>query len=291
MEVETQFVTESGEPISVDTSQAILRRLSKFPGWKVNKTKGNLITELAGDTGAFFSYELGRHNIEYSSAPLSTSHIPSLPQISLYNLYFCAKKFGAYPYFGPILKGTEDLLVIPDERDANWLKLDGREALAPLARTSSVQFTISVSPSDAISILNDLGSNMGKFLPSYPQDQVWKEYVASSKANYRPDRYGGPLIFANLENYCELLSRHDVIQGTTLVPFSKAQNLDIPLYLRSIWWHFRLKRYGNSLCIEVRPLPRLEDSNFNSQFKFVKDIFSPYRTRRPGHYSGPGWGH
>ncbi len=292
MEVETQFVTATGEPISVETSQAILRRLvEKLRGWKISKTKGQLITELIGDTGAVLSYELGRHNIELSSAPLPISDIPSLPQIALWNLYYYAAEFGAYPYFAPLLPGSEDLLVIPDERDANWLTLDGREALAPLARTSSVQFTISVSSVDAISILNGLGSNLDKFLQNYPQDLVWKQYIADSKANYRSDRYGGPLIFANLDNYCELLGRHSVIQGTQLVPLSQAKSLDIPLYLRSVWWHFRLKRYGNSLCIEVRPLPRLDDKHFEDQFKQVVNIFKWYGSRQPNYFYGSGWEH
>ncbi|KKT43382.1 MAG: hypothetical protein UW44_C0007G0029 [Candidatus Collierbacteria bacterium GW2011_GWB2_44_22] len=292
MEVETQFVTTTGEPISVETSQAILRRLVEgLRGWRISKTKGELITELIEDNGSILSYELGRHNIEFSSAPLTTSSIPFLPRMGLENLYFFAEELGAYPYFAPVLPGSEDLLVIPDERDANWLKLDGRDALSPLARTSSVQFTISVSPNDAINILNGLGSNLDKFLLNYPQDLVWKQYIASSQANYRSDRYGGPLIFANLDNYCELLGRNNVIQGTQLIPLSQVTELDIPLYLRSIWWHFRLKRYGNSLCIEVRPLPRLNDNRFEDQFRQVTNIFKWYGSRKPNYYYGSGWEH
>ena len=292
MEVETQFVTTTGEPISVETSQAILRRLVEgLRGWRISKTKGGLITELIEDNGSILSYELGRHNIEFSSAPLTTSSIPFLPRMGLENLYFFAEELGAYPYFAPVLPGSEDLLVIPDERDANWLKLDGRDALSPLARTSSVQFTISVSPNDAINILNGLGSNLDKFLLNYPQDLVWKQYIASSQANYRSDRYGGPLIFANLDNYCELLGRNNVIQGTQLIPLSQVTELDIPLYLRSIWWHFRLKRYGNSLCIEVRPLPRLNDNRFEDQFRQVTNIFKWYGSRKPNYYYGSGWEH
>ncbi|HCQ31735.1 TPA: hypothetical protein DIU27_05170, partial [Candidatus Collierbacteria bacterium] len=157
--------------------------------------------------------------------------------------------------------------------------------------TSSVQFTISVSPNDAINILNGLGSNLDKFLLNYPQDLVWKQYIASSQANYRSDRYGGPLIFANLDNYCELLGRNNVIQGTQLIPLSQVTELDIPLYLRSIWWHFRLKRYGNSLCIEVRPLPRLNDNRFEDQFRQVTNIFKWYGSRKPNYYYGSGWEH
>ncbi|KKT67993.1 MAG: hypothetical protein UW64_C0032G0006, partial [Microgenomates group bacterium GW2011_GWC1_44_37] len=275
-----------------ETSQAILRRLVEgLRGWRISKTKGELITELIEDNGSILSYELGRHNIEFSSAPLTTSSIPFLPRMGLENLYFFAEELGAYPYFAPVLPGSEDLLVIPDERDANWLKLDGRDALSPLARTSSVQFTISVSPNDAINILNGLGSNLDKFLLNYPQDLVWKQYIASSQANYRSDRYGGPLIFANLDNYCELLGRNNVIQGTQLIPLSQVTELDIPLYLRSIWWHFRLKRYGNSLCIEVRPLPRLNDNRFEDQFRQVTNIFKWYGSRKPNYYYGSGWEH
>lgn len=54
--------------------------------------------------------------------------------------------------------------MIPDERDATWLKMNRREVISHMARTSSVQFTVSVSCCDAVKVLNNLGSKIDLFL-------------------------------------------------------------------------------------------------------------------------------
>jgi len=109
-------------------------------------------------------------------------------------------------------------------------------------------------------------------LADFPQDAVWKRYIVDSSAKYLSNRYGGPLAFESLEDYCQALARHDVVQGTRLVPFQDVSNLEVSLYLRSIWWHFRLKRYGNALCIEVRPMARRADEQFQHQLDKVLAI-------------------
>ena len=184
-------------------------------------------------------------------------------------------EIGLIPNLKPILEASEELLIIPDERDATWLELDGRGALELLARTSAVQFTISVPFSEAVGYLNKLGENIGKFLKDYPQEENWRRYIKESKASYHAMRYGGPLFFKNIEDYCVQLAKHDVVVGTKLIPLGQVTNLDIPLYLRSIWWHFRLRRYGNTLCVEVRPLPRSNSRKFQDQFDFVMSILDP----------------
>ncbi|MFA6995408.1 MAG: hypothetical protein WC249_03320 [Patescibacteria group bacterium] len=272
-EIETQFVDKNGKPISKQNSQQIMNYLAEN-GWKINGRKGNLITALIDQSGNQIFYELGRHNIELATAASTPSLVLNVVRDCLSRIYQAAKTVNAEPYFSPILPGDEDLLVIPDERDATWLELDGRDALAPLARTSSVQFTISLAPLEAIKILNNLGERIDSFLLDFPQDKVWKRYIEDSAARYFSNRYGGPLIFDSLEDYCYELSRHDVVQGTNLVPFKNVSDLNIPLYLRSIWWHFRLKRYGNALCLEIRPMARRGDERFPSQLEKVLKIFS-----------------
>ncbi len=59
-----------------------------------------------------------------------------------------------------------------------------------------------------------------------------------------------------------------------LIPFDQAEDLNIPLFLRSIWWYFRLKSYGANLCVEVRPRPRKADLELDRQLEFVLDIIS-----------------
>ena len=270
-EVETQFVDKDGNAVRTQTSQQMLGYLAEN-GWNVDCRKGNLITTIVDQNGNKIFYELGRHNMEVSTVASTPACVLDVMRKCLAQLYESARRVEAEPFLAPILLGDEDLLVIPDERDANWLELDGRDALAPLARTSSVQFTISVSPQDAMKILNKFGKEVGSFLADFPQDAVWKRYIVDSSAKYLSNRYGGPLAFESLEDYCQALARHDVVQGTRLVPFQDVSNLEVSLYLRSIWWHFRLKRYGNALCIEVRPMARRADEQFQHQLDKVLAI-------------------
>jgi hypothetical protein len=236
--------------------------------------KNGMITSLMDDDGNQIFYELGRHNIELSTRPTRPENVVATVYDRLEQIYCAAKTAGCEPFFEPILQTDEDLLVIPDERDATWLELDGREALVCLARTSSVQFTFSVSHNDAIPILNRLGWRIEQFLQDYPQDEIWKGYIAGSKAGYQSDRYGGPLLFDELKDYCICLAQHSVVSGPCLTPYSDVDNLNIPLFLRSIWWYFRLKRYNNDLCIEVRPMPRRSDGHIRRQFETVLNVIS-----------------
>ena len=270
-EIETQFVDKNGQAIQTHTSQHMLRWLSQH-GWNITAYKGDLITTLVDHEGNSIFYELGRHNIEISTIASTETSILSIAKRCLTQLYSAAEKFGAEPYFGPLLNSDEDLLIIPDKRDSIWLELDGRDALAPLARTSSVQFTISVAPKKALDILNKFGAHITTFLKDFPQDVVWKTYIAQSSASYLPHRYGGPLLFDSLLDYCRSLTHHNVVQGTKLVPYRDVSDLCIPLYLRSIWWHFRLKRYINDLCIEIRPMARRTDNQLNNQLERVLHI-------------------
>lgn len=274
MEVETQFLDASGEPIIVETSQRIIKELVSGYGWGVAKTKGSLTTEVVSPDGDRVLYELGRHNIELSTIPLPQNQLIAYARERLRLLYDVAAQHGAMPMFEPVFETDQSLLVIPDERDAIWLELDGKEALKLLARCSAVQFTVDVAPTEAIRYINLLGASIDRFLSDYPQEQLWRRYIAGSRADYDPLRYGGPLNFLDLNDYCLQLTRHKVVAGPRLVPFLEVQNLDISLFLRSIWWYFRLKRYGRKLCIEVRPLARRNDELLETQLQLVMDILT-----------------
>lgn len=273
MEIETTFLNTNSTAISVATSQAIFRSLIKI-GWSIAEHKGDLITKLQNAKGDALLYELGRQNIELATAPHQESTLIAHARETLTEVYSCAKLHGAKPFFEPIFNTAEDLLVIPDERDAIWLELDGREALQPLATITAVQFTFSTTPSKAVEALNCLGQQTERFLFDYPQDAVWREYIRSSKANYRTDRYGGPLFFTNLRDYCNKLLMHDAVNGTRLASLAEMESFSIPLFLRSVWWYYRLRRYSNQLCIEVRPLPRRSDEVLSQQLEMVKRAIS-----------------
>lgn len=270
-EIETQFVDTNGLPISKKASQSILKYLSEN-GWEVTEHIGSLITALKDKYGNKIFYELGRHNIELATIPTSADLIIDLSESCLKRLYKAAALNGAYPYFFPILISEEDLLIIPDERDLTWLKLDGRKVLNQLTKISSVQFTFSISPFEAIQTLNKLGKNIDTFLSDFPQHYIWEKYIKESSAGYLPERYGGPLLFQSFEHYCKELTLHNVVNNFQLVPFENIKKLNIPLYLRSIWWHFRLKRYNDNLCIEARPIPRKKDNCLKQQLQKILDI-------------------
>jgi hypothetical protein len=270
MEIETSFLS-GGSPITIEQSQFIFRQLAE-EDWKIISIKNNLITSIVDKVGNNILYELGRQNIEVATTPSKINNVIHNAQRILDQIYEAAGKFGIVPYFSPILDSEEDLLIIPDERDATWLDLDGRDALKFLAKISAVQFTIEVNANQAVDCLNRLGNSVNTFLLDYPQDEIWKNYIKDSKAGYLTSRYGGPLQFFDLENYCFELSRHGVVMNKKLVPYLSVSNPDIGLFIRSVWWYFRLKRYGNRLCIEIRPLSRRKDEYFASQLSQVLNI-------------------
>lgn len=277
VEVETSFLTDRvapffGAPVTPKMSQGIFSALVES-GWLVRVMKGKLIAELERD-GSKILYDLGRQNIELAAAPAVPVDAVRRVKELLSELYAAATAVGAYPYFKPILHTDQDLLVVPDERDAIWVELDGRAPLNLLARSSALQFTVDVSPDDAIPTINRLLAQRNSFLEAYPNEKMWREYIHRSAAGYRHSRYGGPTEFVDIDDYCVKLAEHAVVSGGRLVPFAEADGFDVTLFLRSVWWYFRLRRYAKRLCIEVRPIPRRTDHHIAADLAFVMDIMA-----------------
>ncbi len=273
IEVETSFLKADKTPIDIEQSQRMFKYLVKKYGFMIASEKSSLITEVKDWRGNRILYELGRQNIEVATVPGSICGVVHSTLEILEKLYDAGVKAEAFPLFEPILKNKENLLVIPDERDAIWLELDGREALELLSRISAVQFTISVpSAEHGVFLIRKLLDQRERFLEDYPQDEIWRKYIRMSKAGYLDERYGGPGNLYNLRDYCGALVRHDVVLGPKLVPHIEVEDLNVPLFLRSVWWYFRLKKYGKTICIEVRPIARREDSKIESQLEMVLDI-------------------
>ena len=273
-EVETSFVGVDNNPISTLQSQNILKYLISTDRWMVLETKGSLISSVVDRYGNRVLYELGRQNLEVATIPQQARYLIDYVYSLLGQLYKAGESVGARPRHRPIIETDDDLLVIPDERDQVWVELDGRPALNKLARVSSVQFTFSISSLMAIQTINKLGQNIDLFLSDYPQDVLWKEYIEQSYAGYQPNRYGGDLQYSDLKEYCLSLSEHKVICGSKLLPLNKVKDLDVPLFTRSVWWHFRLRRYGNTLCVEVRPMARRQDGLLERQLNQVLNLIS-----------------
>ncbi len=282
MEIETSFINKTGNAVTKECSQQILRKISESSNnnWVITEVKKEMITELQNRDGSRILYELGRQNIELSVSPYNKTQLIERARQYLGDIYQAAQTTEAIPYFGPILETEEDLLIIPDERDASWLKLDGSKALNLLAKCSSVQFTFNTTYNRAPIYLNKLQEELPQFLKNYPQDKLWREYIQLSPAGYLADRYGGPNSFDSVYQYCKKLTKHDVVRGERLIAQNLIGSFDINLFLRSVWWYFRLRRYysewekANVLCIEVRPLPRLNDSELKYQLEQVFDIIA-----------------
>ena len=297
-EIETSFVDRSGRPITLEQSQKILSAFARKFDAKTVK-KGSLVTEVRDYRGNRILYELGWQNIELATPPEERAFLIPRARFVLEQLYAIARQVDAYPHVAPIIESEKDLLVVPDERDAGWVRIDGREALKHLARISAVQFTVPVGLHEAILCLNRLGAHMDWFRKQYPQDQIWRRYIEESHAGYQFLRYGGPVFFQDLKDYCEKLAQHHWVDAkrNKLVPIFGKHRLNIPLYVRSVWWYFRLRRYGDQLCIEVRPLGRYRDKKLAEQLDVVMTImqtgklpaYVPQESRQER--SSPGCGH
>jgi hypothetical protein len=170
---------------------------------------------------------------------------------------------------------NEPLLWVQEERDEVWVQLDGRTALEHLCRCSSVQFTVNVNPYDAVYILNKLWKSRLHERDYVPNNNKWIQYMNSSVAKYLPDRYGGPCEFENMQDYVNQLTKHDVVMHKGN-PIRKnveyVADLNIDLFLRSVWWHYRLRRYGSTLAIEMRPFARRHDDDFQTLWKEIARV-------------------
>lgn len=245
VEIETDFVFESGEPICVPVTDMLLSKVGGRP------------------TGCIQKLELGRQKIELAIGPAPNFVLlEEMTRESLQWLYKVAAQHGAFPMHEPEFLWHENLLYVQEERDDLWTQLDGRAALEHLCRCSSVQFTVAVNPAEAIEMINCLWQ-AGLHMEDYtPNQRKWEMYILESRAGYRLDRYAGPRGFEDLTEYVHELKKHEVRmhQGRPVrIPVSKVCNLDVELFLRSVWWHYRLRRYGETLAIEIRPFARRGD--------------------------------
>lgn len=265
VEVETIFTTTNKRTnlLSFRQSQQMFEGMCKR-GWVPQRTDCGKIMELTDSMGNSVKYDAGHANLEIASAPRPTpSAVFELVRRPLGELYLEAKCVGADALRGPIVKSRADTLIDFTERDRSWIALDGRNVFAQIARIASFQMTIAVPLERAIDTVNLLHEKIDIFRKRFPQDRVWRTYVERSAAGYLPNRFGGPTRFESLRHYCEELAKHQVIDISTqrLVPFSEVnkRSLDVNMFLRSVWWYFRLRRYGNQLCIEIRPNGRYCD--------------------------------
>ena len=240
LEIETDFIDEEGRPISPAVTEALLASRNDCP------FDGRV------------SLELGRQKIELAMppSPSFSAHYDQTRQ-ALDWLYGQARTVDAFPRFAPDFHSDEPLLYITNDRDRHWVELDGTAALEHLCRCSSVQFTVDVNPQDAIPWVNALWGSRLHEVDYALNDRYWRAYLRDSQALHPPLRYAGPEGFQSLESYVEALAVFPALMGDTG---------DVDLFLRSVWWHHRLRRHGDTLCLEIRPTARRGDEAIPGQW-------------------------
>ena len=241
LEVETDFADRSGHAITSSVTEVLLAT--------------------PAPRGVTLSLETARQKIELAvSASATASEAIERAREALQWLYRTAAPLGAFPCFIPEFDSSESLLHPVTPRDEAWVRLDGRPALEHLCRCSSVQFTVDVSAGDAIPWINQLHQARLHERDYAANDRRWRAYISESLAGYLASRYGGLSGYQGLDHYVAELSSHSIVMGGAA---------EVDLFLRSVWWHYRLRRHGDRLCLEIRPLARRTDELLVSQWNSV----------------------
>jgi hypothetical protein len=260
-EIETDFVDIASEaPIDQFVSRAILACSDGRPDYCRHMP------------------ELGRQKIELAIKPARTfEELRERAHVSLGWLYGVAAHYGARPLLAPEIQWPGSLLdESTDPRNQVWVQLDGRPALEQLCRCSSVQFTVDVNPGDAISVINALWEARLHELDYEPNHRRWLRYIKNSQARYISSRYAGPNGFDELADYVAHLVQHKVVmhdRQPTRISVDDLPDLDAELFLRSVWWHYRLRRHYDTLAIEVRPFARRDDDCIEQCWSHVAPVF------------------
>lgn len=283
IETESLFVDiKSEKPISLDQSRNIMENLTNT-GYGVSEKKNGQIAKVEKN-GVIIFYELGWNNFEIITPPVSLKQIDALIDINnkaLEDLRLSGRFAGAKMLNSSWDGSLSNTLAIPDKRDEIWLDLDG-PSLYGLGHIASIHYSI-----DLISIEEGMG--WIKILNGYfkktgwpPKDNfsIWKNYINGSYAKYEKNRYGQPP--DNFEIYCKRLASYKVVMnrsGGALsianppLPFSKTKDIDIDLFLRSVWWWSRLRVRSGNLALEIRDIPR--PLGTEASFWTIQNLLAP----------------
>ena len=266
VETETLLIDKSTlQPISMEISQMIMRDLTLFGGWKVHEEKDGKIVCVERESSLIF-YELGWNNFELVSPAyqIDNSNFMSEHENHLAQLGFTAQKFDAIATEKSWDKSLGNTLMLPDKRDKVWIDLDG-EALFGLGHIASIHFSVDLTSIEEgeswIAKINELFAKNS--WPPKENFTIWQDYIKNSLARYEYGRYGhAPKDFSE---YCKKMSEYKVVMNTNgsgpyrianPVPFYSTSDVDINLFVRSVWWWTRYRVRGNKLVLEIRDIPR-----------------------------------
>ncbi len=287
VEVETLFVDRNGVPINRYILQDVFGEMAKSSQWSIAKMAGGLITALVHRNGWSLTVDLGCNDLELTSRPYHFKAFPWTEQEQiLEDIYEFAQKFGVSPLKASY-DGHEDVdtLMVPDDRDRAWIDLDGQENLIPIGHIASVNYNIDLSSVDEgmhwINILRDgyhqplVGHHTSLM---HEHDQIWRRYIRESRANYQEWRYGH-MAGNTFELYCWWLSTINVVMQRDVngklspckpaKPLFMTEDVDIDLFLRSVWLYDRLRVRNGRLALEIRNVPRGSDALILSEWEVI----------------------
>jgi len=268
MGIETESLLiykRSDQPISFQTSQGIFSCLICDFGWEMRETKNGKVVKI--EKGGFeLFYELGWNNFELVTPVFHVcdDEIYSKNELLLAEINSAAQKFGAYVSNMSWDKDESNTLIIPDKRDEIWLDLDGN-VLFGLGHIACIHFNI-----DLVSI--DEGMDfISRLLPLYcdyawpaeANKRIWQNYLRGSKAQYQDGRYGPPP--TSFAEYCNKIASYRIVMNVIdgelkiadpQVEFSQCENLNLDMFLRSVWWWMRLRVRNGKLVLELREVSR-----------------------------------
>jgi hypothetical protein len=284
LEVETLFCDRGSAPITKDQSQVMMNQLVAC-GWTIAESKQGMTTKLVkslpGRGDFFVFYELGWNNVEVVTPTYSICDRAGLLQDvrgdilpEVYEVSPCGP-LGDYCDFSE----NEDTLMLPDQRDQIWLKLDG-DVLPVLGHIASVHINIDLcSIAEGFEFMR-LTNQMYRQMDWPPKvvADIWSRYIGESLADYEVGRYGLPP--GNFEDYISRLSGYKVFMNTLggqlsvlsdPKPFCDTSDVDLDMFLRSVWWWNRLRVRNGQLVLEIRGIPRGSDDQMVVD---CQDLFS-----------------
>jgi len=264
LEIETLIIDSESKPIDPLTSQNLMRRLANQYGWQIMEIKNGQIVKLQKH-GFRLIYELGWSNFELISPAFGLDQdFLRKTRFILNMISQAAQDLKARALEKSWDRFRSNTLMMPDRRDEIWLALDG-PALFGLGHIASIQFNIDLASIDeAMDWIKKLtGLYERKNWPFVHNFQIWRDYIANSTAKYEKSRYALPP--KTFEQYLKQLSELKVVMhqhnGTMQIaadpqPFSASPQVNIELFLRSVWWYFRLRVRNRKLVLEIRDIPR-----------------------------------
>ena len=280
IEVETLFVDEvTHHPIDYRRSQQLMSQLVSGGKWRPRIVDKGSYTELSAD-GFALKYEVGSNLLEITTPAVTVSHkdmLFSLLGKHLEQLYSAAASVNAVSCESHYDGSTETALVLNSKSSFLDFDLNG-DSFAHLAHIAAVHFNIDLeSVYQGLQWMRQMTSYFEMRDWPLPESRhCWQMFLAQSPAGYEVERYGKP---PDADEYLRTLAGLRVYKNRTLSepflenpprPFYECEQVDIDLFVASVWWWSRLRVRHERLVLEIRAVPRSSDGRLRSDFEDIR---------------------